>query len=147
MNVDFKNYNKPGILPEYFEIIGEIVSGKFPITLHHRNTYVDEDNGPSSYIKTFDYCFDFVYKKRVTGKAFVYHGGFQIQYKRPYGLIYTSSHCNNFSMPMCQHFTSAGDFTQFFIDRISKEFECEAQKLIVDEVGAITRYANQRKGK
>ncbi len=147
MHVDFKNYNKPGVFPSQFQITGEIKSGKFPITLKYNSSFGDyEDDEPTSYLMKFNYCFNFFYKK-VAGKAFVYRGGFHIQYKKPYGKIYTSSHCNHFSMPICQHYTDDGQFSQFFIDRFIKELNYESENMITDEVSAITRYANQRKGR
>ena len=143
MNVDFKNYNKPGILPEHFEITDKIISGNFPIILKYDNP---DDEGPFEYTMTFKYRFDFVFRKTVSGTVYVYGGGFYIYYKKPFAHVYKSSHCNHFSMPMCQHYTTEGYFTQFFIDRLTKELNYQTERLNIDSVGAITRYANLRKG-
>lgn len=112
MTVDFKNYNKPGNLPPGFDINGEIESGSFPITLRRENFLSDDE--PLDYIKKFNYRFDFTYRNKINGTVFVYRGGFHIRYIRPFDVSKTSSHCNHFSMPMCQHFTDKGAFTQFF---------------------------------
>lgn len=79
--MNFKNYNKPGILPEYFEITDKITPGHFPITLKYDNP---DDDGPSEYTMTLRYRFNFVFRKRVAGTVLVYTGGFYIQYKTPF---------------------------------------------------------------
>src|SRR5437763_7004307 len=112
MKMDFKNYNTPGIFPEYFKINGEIKTGEFKKTLNYDNVY---DGDKSTFERTFDYSFDFTYHNKIIGIAYVYRGGFYIEYSKPHAHIYKSSHCNHFSVPMCQHYTNEGKFTQFFI--------------------------------
>ncbi len=144
MNLDFKNYNKPGAFPEYFTISGKIRKGEFKKTLNYDNVY---DHDEPTYEISFDYCFEFIYRNKISGTAYVYRGGFYIEYAKPFGGTYKSSHCNHFSMPMCQHFTNEGYFTQFFIDRISEVLEDNYSYLIKDEIETSIHYLNQRKGR
>ncbi len=140
--MDFKNYNKRGVFPEYFKINGEISAGEFKKTLEYDNVY---DENERTYVMTFNYRFEFKFRNKIIGTAYVYRGGFNIDFTKPYGHVYKSSHCNHFSMPMCQHFTNNGEFTQFFIDRISEVLESNYNLIIEDEIGATMRYLNQRK--
>ncbi len=143
MKMDYKNYDKSGTLPDYFTINGEIKKGEFEKTLNYDNVYDEEE---PTYQFVFNYSFDFTFRNKIIGTTFVYRGGFNIEFTRPSGIVYKSPHCNHFSMPMCQHFTSDGRFTQFFIDNISKVLEREYEMLTEDEIGAMTRYLNRKKG-
>ena len=67
------NFNIPGNLPEYFQITGEIRTGGFTKTLYYDNIY---DHEAPTYEMTFDYCFDFNYRHKIKGVAYVYRGGF-----------------------------------------------------------------------
>lgn len=141
--IDFKNFENPGQFPSYFQIIDEISDVQSQMTLEHDNIYHEDEK---TYEKKFDYSFGFIYRNKISGKAYVYRGGFLINFTKPNGQSYLSSHCNHFSMPMCQHFNSEGKFTQYFIDRISEVLEKFYENALEDEVATSFRYLNQRKG-
>lgn len=144
MQIDFKNYNRPWIFPEYLCLFGNIKEGRFVKVLEYDNVYEHMDH---NFERTFNYCFDFSYRSTLAGTVYVYRGGFYIEFSLSYQHTYKSSHCNHFSMPMCQHFTDKGRFTQFFIDRVSDVMAVKYKSTIEDIVGATTRYLNQRKGR
>ncbi len=97
--MDYKNYDKLGALPDYFTINGEIKKGEFEKTLNYDNVYDEEE---PTYQFVFKYSFDFTFKNKIIGTAFVYRGGFYIEFTVPFGRIYKSLHCAHFSMPMCK---------------------------------------------
>lgn len=135
----------PGNFQEYFQINGEILAGEFVKTLRCENGFYETDDDEQTYEMTFNYCFDFIYRNKIMGIAFVY-GGFYIEYTKPSVGIYLSSHCNHYSMPMCQHFTREGKPTQFFIDRITEVLENKYDYIVKDELATSIHYLNQRKG-
>jgi hypothetical protein len=145
-----QNFRVPGNFPTYFQISSEIGVGEFKRTFKRHNSYGDyadeDDVVETTYDMTFGYCFEFSYRNKIAGTAFVYRGGFYIEYAKPGGGTYLSSHCNHFSMPMSQHYTDEGKFTQFFIDRIAKVLETDYEYRVKDETDTSIHYLNQRKG-
>jgi hypothetical protein len=143
-----QNFRVPGNFPKYFQIGSEIGTGEFKRTFTRYDSYgdYDDDACETTYDMTFGFCFEFRYRNKITGTAFVYRGGFYIEYAKPKGGTYLSSHCNHFSMPMCQHYTEEGKFTQFFIDRIAKVLETDYEYRVKDETDTSIHYLNQRKG-
>ena len=65
----------------------------------NRNYYDDDDEeDDTNYQMTFDYNFDFNFRKKIFGQTFVYRVGFYIEYSKPCFGNYSFSHCNHFSM-------------------------------------------------
>jgi len=145
MKIDFKNYDSAGNFPEYFQVAGEIKAGKFRRSFKRSYFPFDDEEEEEYYTMKFTYCFDFIYKNKIKGRAFVYHGGYYIEFNSQGNGTYLSSHCSHFSIPMCRHYTSKGQFTQFFIDRIDETLNDNFENVINDEVGAITRQLNREK--
>ena len=137
-----KNYDKPGIFPENL-VISNIQKGEFEKTIPCNNPY---EGMEPTFQMVFDYSFEFVYINKIIGTAFVYRGGFYIEYKKPYGHICKPFHYPGFAMPSCQHFTKEGSFTQFFIGLLKKELDDMYDYLIEDEIATTMHYMNQRKG-
>ena len=130
MKIDFKNYDSAGNFPEYFQVAGEIKAGKFRRSFKRSYFPFDDEEEEEYYTMKFTYCFDFIY---------------YIEFNSQGNGTYLSSHCSHFSIPMCRHYTSKGQFTQFFIDRIDETLNDNFENVINDEVGAITRQLNREK--